>query len=213
MIQKSFSILGDSISSFVGHIPAENEYFYPEPAFGVTAVEDMWWSLLAERLNLRLFCNDSYSGARISRTGLKPPTSCYLDASRQRNLGGDYIIVFGGTNDWGNKDEPATLEVFTSAYQELIEMMVDLHTESAIYFCTPLQRLDRKLTTPNVHGWTQLDVAEVIRTAVARVPGAHLIDLASYSISETDNLLPDGVHPNRAGMQMLAKLMEAGLTG
>ncbi len=211
MQERTFSILGDSISTFSGHNPPGNEIFYPHDGFDVLSVKDTWWSLLAARLNLTLMLNESYSGSRISRTGSRPLTSCFADEKRQQSLGGDFIITFGGTNDWGQAEEPTTLEVFRDAYRALVESMGARHSRSTLYFCTPIQRTDRLLGEPNIHGWTQLDLAEAIRDIVDDYPFAHLIDLATYPIEEGDGFLLDGLHPGKRGMETLASLMEAAL--
>lgn len=212
MSNRTFSILGDSISTFSGYNPRPNDIFYPRKAFDVTEVSHTWWSILAKRLDLTLLCNESYSGSRVSYTGIRPKSSCFQDEVRQQCLAGSIIIVFGGTNDWGQLEVPTTLEVFAQAYDSLVNNMIRRHPKSSLYFCTPLQRTDRSLTTPNVHGWTQLDLAITIRGIVSRYPAVHLIDLAAYHIAQDSPLLPDGVHPGREGMQLLASLMEEGLT-
>ncbi|MGE4453465.1 MAG: SGNH/GDSL hydrolase family protein [Sphaerochaeta sp.] len=211
MKRQTFSILADSISTFSGCVPEENELFYPREGVDVTRVEHTWWYLLQQRTGLKLLVNESYSGSRISRTGVRPPSSSFLDESRQRRLKGDIIIVFGGTNDWGQAEEPTTIEVFQEAYETLVSSMVQRHTSSSLYFCTPLQRTDRALDEENIHHWSQLDLAESIRKIVTRHEGAHLIDLASYPIKAGNGLLADGLHPTKKGMEVLATLMQRGL--
>jgi hypothetical protein len=212
MSNRTFSILGDSISTFKGYHPQQNEVFYPREEYDVKEVEQTWWSILAKRMDLTLLCNESYSGARVSYTGARPATSCFQHEERQKCLKGSMIIVFGGTNDWGQLDDPTTLEIFAQAYDSLVSSMLLRHSDSALYFCTPLQRIDRSLTTPNIHGWTQLDTAQTIRDIVNRYSKANLIDLSAHHIEANSPLLPDGVHPGKEGMELLASLMEGGLT-
>lgn len=207
----TFSILADSISTFAGYVPEENELFYPKDGVDVVDVSQTWWRILSRRTGLSLLVNESYSGSRVSRTGNRPITSSFLDEKRQSPLCGDIIIIFGGTNDWGAKEQPATKEIFAEAYRNLVEMMLKRHTKSKLYFCTPLQRTDHALTEQNIHGWTQLDLADSIRSIVADYPKAHLIDLALHPITEGDGMLTDGLHPTRMGMEVLASLMQAGL--
>ncbi len=211
MQERTFSILGDSISTFRGYNPEGSEIFYPHDGFDVLNVADTWWSLLAARRHLTLMHNDSYSGSRISRTGVRPPSSCFADEKRQRYLSGDFIIIFGGTNDWGQSEQPTTQEVFARAYRDLVASMGARHPASTLYFCTPLQRNDYPLTAPNIHGWTQLDLARTIRDIVGEYPFARLIDLAAYPIAAGDGFLLDGLHPGKRGMERLASLMEAAL--
>lgn len=211
MTQTTFSILGDSISTFIGYVPSENELFYPRDGVDVTEVEQTWWYQLCKRCNLNLVMNESYSGSRISRTGLRPLTSCFQDERRQGRLAGDFIIVFGGTNDWGQADQPVTKQVFIEAYAKLVSSMLDRHTKSTLFFCTPLQRTDRTLTQVNMHNWNQLELAQAIRTIVAEHHEAHLIDLAAYPIAIGDGMLADNLHPTCKGMEILSHLIQQGL--
>ncbi len=48
MKTQTFSILADSISTFAGYVPEENELFYPREGVDVTCVEHTWWYLLQE---------------------------------------------------------------------------------------------------------------------------------------------------------------------
>ncbi|MDD4647240.1 MAG: SGNH/GDSL hydrolase family protein, partial [Sphaerochaeta sp.] len=104
-----------------------------------------------------------------------------------------------------------TIEIFQEAYESLVSDMLTRHTQSTLYFCTPLQRTDRALDEENIHHWSQLDLARSIKEIVARHEGAHLIDLASYPIKAGDGLLADGLHPTKKGMEVLATLMQEGL--
>ena len=211
MQKRTFSILGDSISTFRGYNPHGYEIFYPFEGFDVLSVKETWWSLLSARLNLTLIINESWAGSRISRTGSRPATSCFADEKRQQHLGGDLIIVFGGTNDYGAEEDPPTRALFAKAYRDLVESMGERHGASTLYFCTPLQRTDHSLTAPNAQGWTQVDLAQTIRDIVGEYPFAHLIDLALYPIAAGDGFLTDGLHPSKRGMETLASLMEAAL--
>nr|WP_321295384.1 SGNH/GDSL hydrolase family protein [uncultured Sphaerochaeta sp.] len=211
MTTPTFSILADSISTFAGFVPEENELFYPREGVDVTHVEHTWWHRLIQRTGLRLLTNESYSGSRISYTGIRPLTSCFQDEKRQSRLGGDLIIIFGGTNDWGQADQPTTKEVFTEAYENLVAQMLKRHSTSELYFCTPLQRTDRALDEPNMHGWTQLELAASIRSIVAAHPKARLIDLAAFPIHAGDGMLTDNLHPTRQGMETLSHLIQQGL--
>ncbi|MDN5334552.1 SGNH/GDSL hydrolase family protein [Sphaerochaeta halotolerans] len=165
-------------------------------------------NLPADSFPLAPLGNESYSGSRISRTGVRPPSSSFLDEKRQQRLTGNIIIVFGGTNDWGQAEEPTTIEVFQEAYETLVSDMPARHKSSTLYFCTPLQRTDRGLREENIHHWNQKDLAGSIHEIVSRHEGVNLIDLASYPIKAGDGLLADGLHPS---MEVLATLMQKGL--
>lgn len=203
MSKKTLSILGDSISTFQDYIPDQYAVFYPREGYDVKQVDQTWWKLVMDQSGLELFTNNSYSGSRVSETGIRPLWSAFISERRQKCLGGDIIIVFGGTNDFGQMEFPTTLPIFRAAYGKLVSGMLERHASSSLYFCTPIQRTDRKPDKPNIHGWTQLDMAQTIRDCVSQHGKAHLIDLASYPITEGDGLLQDGLHPTIKGMQMI----------
>lgn len=56
---KKVSILGDSYSTFQGHIPENYAPFYPNYRNDVTEVGQMWWSLYIEAKGYVLEKNDS----------------------------------------------------------------------------------------------------------------------------------------------------------
>ncbi|MBR4016604.1 MAG: hypothetical protein IKK11_02190 [Oscillospiraceae bacterium] len=102
----SFSILGDSYSTFQGWIPEGNACYYPNPenVDDVLRVEDTWWHQLMQRNQMKLMVNDSYSGATVctdTRPG-QPVSSAFTERVKSAFSTGeqaDYIFVFGGTND------------------------------------------------------------------------------------------------------------------
>lgn len=111
LTRASFGILGDSYSTFAGHIPEGNVAYYPRPEAvdDVLAVEQTWWHLLMTRNNMKLLANDSFSGATVCtdlRAGL-PPISAFTERVKRTFSGEiqpDYIFLFGGTNDnWLDK--------------------------------------------------------------------------------------------------------------
>lgn len=103
----TFSVLGDSYSTFEGCVePDSNEVWYKRAyddprTSDVTDSAQTWWSLLAADLRLRLLVNNSYSGATICRRGYNGDdytSRCFL--TRLDHVGEpDLLIVFGGTND------------------------------------------------------------------------------------------------------------------
>lgn len=107
--QQKVSILGDSYSTFIGHLtPATNFCWYGGDDGGeraknndVKAVEQTWWHLLLNEMGYQLELNNSFSGATICHTGYrKEDYSDRAFITRMYNLGNpDIILIFGGTND------------------------------------------------------------------------------------------------------------------
>lgn len=101
----TFGILGDSYSTFQGHIPEGNECYYPcEHVDDVLQVEHTWWHRLMKRNDMKLLVNDSYSGATVctnTRDG-QPFSSAFTERAKRSFSGDvklDYIFLFGCTND------------------------------------------------------------------------------------------------------------------
>jgi len=207
---KTFSILGDSISTFKGYIPENFEAFYPLEGYDVNSVEKTWWKLLEKNTNLKLSVNGSYSGSRISKTGIKfPHWSAFISNERQSILNGDKIIIFGGTNDFGQDEDQATLESFTNAYNLLISQMITKFPNSEIYFCTPLQRTDFGINQKNSKGWTQIDMAQTIRNCLkGKNERVKLIDLFAHDIKKDDGTLQDNLHPTCKGMRIIYSIIK-----
>ena len=107
---KTFSVLGDSYSTFWGYIPKGNACWYfthPQGDNDVIAVEQTWWHQFAQESGYELLLNESYSGSTICNTGYDGAD--YSDRAfikRMYNVtpgNPDLIVIFGGTNDsWAN---------------------------------------------------------------------------------------------------------------
>lgn len=104
---KTFSVLGDSYSTFVGAVTPDTNYVWYTPqelehnCTDVDSVSQIWWSIVADSLHMNLLQNNSFSGATVCNRGYNGDD--YSDRSfitRQDNLPtSDYIFIFGGTND------------------------------------------------------------------------------------------------------------------
>ena len=102
---KKVSILGDSYSTFEGHVFPENNalWYFKIPRYGtdVSSVNQLWWHQLIAGKNYQLEVNNSFSGSTISNTGYNNmDASCCSFLARMNNLGNpDIIFIFGATND------------------------------------------------------------------------------------------------------------------
>ena len=100
--QKKVSILGDSYSTFYGHVsPAANLCWYGVPGEkkenDVTKVEETWWYRFIHEHGFQLERNNSYSGSTVCHTGYEKAD--YSDRSfitRIHNLGTPDIILMAG---------------------------------------------------------------------------------------------------------------------
>lgn len=103
---ESFSILGDSISTFKGIIPAENRWYYDAEdtnGTGVTNPDETWWAQVVKALDGTFLANASFSGSMVQGCGF--PAAC--DPKRAGQILGDdgtapdNVLVFIGLNDYG----------------------------------------------------------------------------------------------------------------
>ena len=148
--QQRVSILGDSYSTFSGHVtPASNLCWYtgeadPGRPNDVMQAEQTWWHLLVEELGYRLERNNSYSGSTVCLTGYRGQDfGDRAFITRIHNLGDpDIILVFGGTNDcwagsplgefryegWTHED----LLAFRPAFGYLLHQLGELYPRARI---------------------------------------------------------------------------------
>lgn len=201
----SFGILGDSYSTFAGHIPEGNNIYYPRPEAvdDVLQVEQTWWHLLMTRNDMRLLANDSFSGSTIC-TNVRPShvVANAYPARAERTFSGDiqpdYIFVFGGTNDnWLNK------EIGQVQYGDWTEE--DLK-RTLPAFCYVLDYISRKnphaaIVVPINTGFKP-ELHEGMLTAAEHY-GAVTICLADID-KKTG-------HPSALGMQQIAQQIEQAL--
>lgn len=123
-LNKTISILGDSISTYAGidaevdpdgHLIADGTYTYEGnhcryPNAFLGDVNQTYWKKLINNLGMVLDVNDSWAGSRVSWDGSEGSdvgADKYIASpTRINHLGGngnpDYILVNAGTNDIGN---------------------------------------------------------------------------------------------------------------
>ena len=103
---KTYSVLGDSISTFEGAIPAGNRCYYDAAdtnGTGVTLQDETWWARVIAAEDAELLANASFSGSMVQGDGFPAAR----DESRARQLLGgdgrapDAVLVFIGINDYG----------------------------------------------------------------------------------------------------------------
>ncbi len=110
----TFSILGDSYSTYFGWVPSDYNFWYAdngnECENNITSVKQTWWHLLSKETGLELLHNCSSSGSTICNTGYNntdASTTSFihrmkreLGENRTEDRQPDVLLVFGGTNDF-----------------------------------------------------------------------------------------------------------------
>jgi len=110
MKQKKIVILGDSYSTFAGHIPEGYVTYYPdELGSGVDDVTKTWWHRLAVDTDSEIIENNSWSGSTVGYTGYgggdcsKSSSFIYrLRCLKEHGVldSADTMFIFGITNDF-----------------------------------------------------------------------------------------------------------------
>lgn len=199
------SILGDSYSTFQGHMSPDTNlvWYYSKPKLeqtDVTDVKQTWWQQLIREKGWRLVTNNSYSGATICNRGYDGKD--YTDRSfltRAKTLGSpDVILIFGGTNDsWagvevgeyetpeGKKPDYYTLR---PALDRMLRIMKDCYPGTEIYFI--------------VNSELRPEVTESILTLCGR----H--GVKTVSLSDIDKMAG---HPTVKGMTQIAEQVGAAI--
>lgn len=220
---KTFSILGDSISTFEGHSVPEYAAFYDltrKLEADVLIPSDTWWGSVIDQLGGRLLVNHSILGSTVCWSPQYEIQSYGCSEERTGALEKDgempdVIMVWLGTNDWGKGiplyDEPhyvypaRTPPVFYPAYKVMLEKLRRNYPDAEIWCFTlavSCQTGSSDFDFPYCYRGRHIEeYCKVIRDLAAEY-GCRLIDL--YACAEPYDTL-DGFHPNADGMQTIAK--------
>lgn len=168
---KTFSVLGNSISTYSGYIPSGYANYYTKSKL---LAEETWWMLLSTKEEFELASNASWSGSTVINGGTKGPNSYFTAEGRLKALSAkgvpDIILILGGTNDWGFSigylgDYPIgdiyDLKTFRGAYSYLVVRLKDLYPNTSIICCSLLPRKEKR-TQANKLGVTQQEIDESI---------------------------------------------------
>lgn len=224
---KKVSILGDSISTFTGTMPADYNIYYPESG-DIPNAGQTWWGQLLANTGMVLCRNASsantdVTGNSLALDGSAPGCSIrrIVDLKGTDGSNPDVIIIYMGINDFarsrtlGSFTSPGVqtegeVMVFTDAYELMLQKIKALYPTASIYCCTLLERCDLNGNTGapavNLNGDTVADFNTQIK-AIAKAYGASVIDFYNCGINYTNLSLftVDGIHPNWIGAGVLGQ--------
>lgn len=223
---KTLSILGDSISTFSGHIQDGYLTYYPKG--DVTSPAQTYWQILAAKLGLKIGANCSWSGSCVHGDSASTTSALAGCSTRRINdlaSGGipDYIIVYIGINDFNSgtplgdytpEDQWVSDGVyndFTHSYARMLQKIMTTYPKARIIVCTlmesSLRDSDGSYPTKRSDGTTLADFNRAIR-ALAEAYGLLLADLHSCGIhwaNMSDYYHDSNLHPNAAGHLLMAR--------
>lgn len=200
--QMKIACLGDSITKAANLEGEENYEQYAYPA------------RLQELLGAQEVYNLGIGGSSIGRYW----ADAFVDRYTEIPADSDIIIVMGGTNDgfcvsdeeFGNLDERA-YHTFCGDLNELMSGLRENYPDAQIFFATPLPNvLQDYLMSERDYLLPQKDFVEVIQV-LADEYDFELIDLYNSNVLDSHDAniiteyMPDGVHGNPAGYQILAE--------
>lgn len=196
----TINFLGDSITEGKGVLIPENRF--------------------TDRIAKKGDCicrNYGIGGTRIARQSkASDPTRYDLDYNARflcMDHNADLIVVFGGTNDFGHGDAPmgnkgdSSVYTFYGAVQSLYTSIRARYDSSQVIILTPLHRFrpEEESMEPKLE-----EYVNVIRE-LAIENHFHVLDLYHNSKihprfgNTRETLVPDGLHPNDAGHEILAE--------
>ena len=198
------NFLGDSITEGAG-----------------TSSHDKMYTMLIEREYGAICQNYGIGGTRIARQ--KTPTEekwdrDFISRVPEMDADADIVVVFGGTNDFGHGDAPIgtmsdrTPYTFYGALHCLYTALIEKYPDVPIVVLTPLHRITEDIPTgdnkPAPVG-TLKEYVNIIRE-VAEYYSLPVLDLFKESGLQPkipiiqQKYVPDGLHPNDAGNEILA---------
>lgn len=202
------NFLGDSITQGVG-----------------TSGDDKRFSdILASRYGI-ISRNYGISGTRFAKQ-YHPTDYCpsfdldFVMRAKEMDKDADVVFVFGGTNDFGHGDAPfgsfadRTKDTFCGACHELMSYLEGAYVGKTVVIITPLHRADEEITEGKPTTKPLKEYVKIIKET-AEYYSLPVLDLWSNLGLSTnvpaamDKYIPDGLHPNDAGHEILTAKIAA----
>jgi len=227
---KKLSVMGDSISTFEHFSPDDYNPFYASGRDGLPNASYSYWGIIAREKGWALSSINAYGGSQVSDYD---PQARYgiamCSTTRTSGLAGngtpDYIIILGGTNDFGHgvpigswagmADMPTTGEDFRKAYALMLNRVHANYPLAMVYCCT-LPNRERDAVPGSLekyHDQYLHQFNDAVRQ-IAPMLNCRVIDLESCGINQynletymSDYHEDTGVatHPNIAGHALIAQ--------
>ena len=199
-LNKKANFLGDSITQGIGTTKCYHEF-------------------VKDQLNLSISRNYGVGGTIIAN---REPNN-FLERYQTMDDDADLVVVFGGTNDFGHHTPLGDIEstddkTFYGSLKALCEGLINKYPAKTIIFITPLNRSCDKFPADecptgqkhNNEGHTLEDYVKAIKEVVPMysIPVYDLFshsNLYPYNPTIITNYMPDGLHPNANGHQVMGR--------
>ena len=209
---KKVVFLGDSITEGVGASDLEHRYpnVFEKMSGCEIFVDGIGGTRIAKQRSVS--ANEKWDLDFISRVPALP-----ADA--------DFVVVFGGTNDFGHGDAPfgtfadRTQETFCGSMHLLCQRLLEKYPYATIVFMTPLHRL-YEYRTVNELGNPDVPLIEYVKMIrqICEYYSLPVLDLYKVSGIQPEievirtTYMPDGLHPSNAGAEKIATLLKGFIT-
>lgn len=191
---KTFSFIGDSISTYQDYVPEGYATFYPYPTADVTDVNLTWWMQVCNKIGASMYINNSYSGSCVATSG----SSSSSNVDRLKELvvnerSADVIIIFMGNND-ANPNSGITDSLFNERYRMMIDYIYDLCGEEVkVILCTlPTSKLYTEARKTSFNG------------IIENIANDYKLDVIDFASMDLIPHLVDSAHPETSGMTAMA---------
>lgn len=196
---KSFNFLGDSLTEFNGQLPFEWRYV----------------NVFARKYAPGTVRNYGIGGTRIARQ-LTPSANPVHDKDfcsrvQEMDADADFVVVFGGTNDFGHGDAPLgqmsdrTPETFYGACHTLMRSLIEKYPASTVIFMTPAHRAhEMRADRPSLVEFVKIirEVAEFYAIPVCDL--YKNLGIQPQIPAQKEMFAPDGLHTNDKGAERIA---------
>lgn len=202
--------LGDSLTAATNLIHEENYAQMTYPYF------------LKQTLGAEEVVNLGIGGSSVGRYW----DQAFVDRYREIPNDTDLIIVMGGTNDGfcATRKELGTLEermprTFAGDLDELLRGLKENYPEAEIVLVTPLSNVLHDMLRKKNEALLPQSMFTDMMEKLALEYGVNYIDLYHTNFLDTHdaaiihNFMPDGVHGNASGYQLLAEHIAAQIVG
>ena len=210
---ETFSVYGNSISTYPGYIPSDYNCWYTEDQM---MVEDTWWYQVGVSMNWTLCNNSSWSGSRVSYDKGSIYDSYFISPYRIENLSKNgipnHILICGGVNDWiWSKNDLGNIEnedstTFCGAYRMMLDRLKNKYPFSKLYVISilPTTYNNQNIYSLNSKGWN-IDQANDCIKNICSIKNVAYIDMKYCKFAEDVFMYTfDGLHPNIIGMKHIA---------
>ncbi|RHB84887.1 SGNH/GDSL hydrolase family protein [Streptococcus lutetiensis] len=234
---KKLGIIGDSISTYNGHIPTGYEPYYP--AYDVTSVDSTWWKQLINNTGMELCVNASWSGSTI--TGDQDNTTGFVGCSDARvnaltasnGDAPDIIIVYIGINDFGKNNgavcgnyrgktaisQERNVTSISDAFGILLSKLQTKYPKAKIFVSRIMpERYAGSMSESHVAGFPNINPSDNVslpafNEQIEEIASAFNcpvipMDKAGITFFNVSQYTGDNLHPKFTYMTMMAKIVQ-----